>query len=84
LSDTYKFSDTVELFIPADLSGLVVFLRRDYSTVFIELDLERFPELKLTESTLDTRLFLAMCAKSDEFSTIKRDMLSKSIIVVKH
>jgi hypothetical protein len=78
----YQFSEECKLFVPADLSGIIIFLTYDYSTVFFELDVSRYPILIDERNSLNLNLFLEFCFTHVEFLDIKKQLLEKSIVVV--
>lgn len=77
----YCLSDSYSLFLPPDLSGVVVFDKYDYSTVLIQTDLSQYPQIVNSSGSLNLNLFNSLGDSDPTISSFRGELMSKKIML---
>lgn len=80
----YQISEQYLIVFPPDISGVIIFSKIDYSTIFVQFSLTSVTEYdNLTGEGLNLERFVKLCANNAELESIKIDLLKKCILVKK-
>lgn len=80
----YQISAGCSFFVPSDESGIVFFSNLDYSTTFLEIDKQEYPEIFYEEGKVYIDAFLEACTSIETLRTVRLELLSKNLIVAQN
>lgn len=77
----YLLSNSFSIFAPPDLSGVVVFDKYDYSTIFIQTDLSQYPQIVNSSGSLNLNLFNSLGDSDPTISSFRGELMNKKIML---
>ena len=69
------------VYVPNDLSGVVTFNKCDYSTIFIQSDLRRYPHIATSSRSLNCDIFNLVDESATLIHDLKHELIDKKIML---
>jgi hypothetical protein len=78
----FQISDKHHVFVATDYSGMVIFFKNDYSTIFIQADLSDFADIMDTSGNLKFENFMGYDQTDSQVMTVKAKLIELDVLVV--